>query len=144
MGEEAFVRIAPAVSGVADHSTVHNLFKALSGDDQGISFSVWVTYIKELLRYDSKKLDQISLQHFAIVLVHLWHNRPIIAKSNPRSSKACILLMKIVISWNVKQISYIFLITYHFDPKCCNSKNTVLFNFDHRYPLKWLISALGY
>ncbi|XP_073273567.1 uncharacterized protein [Primulina huaijiensis] len=50
VGEEAFVRIAPAVSGVADHSTAHNIFKALAGDDQGISFSLWLTYIKELLK----------------------------------------------------------------------------------------------
>lgn len=56
VGEEAFVRIAPAVSGVADHPTVHNLFKALSGDDQGISFSTWTTYIKGLLRvHDGRK-----------------------------------------------------------------------------------------
>ncbi|KZV22729.1 hypothetical protein F511_05361 [Dorcoceras hygrometricum] len=50
VGEEAFARIAPAVSGVADHPTVHNLFKALAGDDQGISFGTWLSYIKELLR----------------------------------------------------------------------------------------------
>ncbi|XP_073145489.1 uncharacterized protein [Henckelia pumila] len=50
VGEEAFVRIAPAVSGVADHSTAHYLFKALAGDNQGISFSIWLAYIKELLK----------------------------------------------------------------------------------------------
>lgn len=50
MGEEAFVRIAPAVSGVADCPTAHNLFKALAGDDKGISFSIWSTYISELLK----------------------------------------------------------------------------------------------
>lgn len=50
VGEEAFVRIAPAVSGVADWSTAHNLFKALAGDDWGISFSIWSTYIDELLK----------------------------------------------------------------------------------------------
>ncbi|KAL3651590.1 hypothetical protein CASFOL_004592 [Castilleja foliolosa] len=31
VGEEAFVRIAPAVSGVADCPTAHNLFEALAG-----------------------------------------------------------------------------------------------------------------
>lgn len=48
--EEAFVRIAPAVSGVADRSTAHNLFKALAGGEQGISFNTWSTYIDELLK----------------------------------------------------------------------------------------------
>ncbi|KAL3651601.1 hypothetical protein CASFOL_004603 [Castilleja foliolosa] len=37
VGEEAFVRIAPAVSGLADCPTAHNLFKALAGDDKGVS-----------------------------------------------------------------------------------------------------------
>lgn len=48
--EEAFVRIAPAVSGVADRSTAHNLFKALAGDEHGISLNTWSTYIVELLK----------------------------------------------------------------------------------------------
>lgn len=52
MGEEAFVRIAPAVSGVTDWSTAHNLFKALAGDEQGIPYSSWSTYIDELIKYD--------------------------------------------------------------------------------------------
>lgn len=50
MGEEAFLRIAPAVSGLADCPTAHNLFKALAGDDKGISFSIWLTYINELVK----------------------------------------------------------------------------------------------
>lgn len=50
MGEKAFIRIAPAVSGVADRSTVHNLFKALAGDEQGLSLGVWLTYVGELLK----------------------------------------------------------------------------------------------
>lgn len=50
MGEEAFIRIAPAVSGVADCPTAHNLFKALAGDEKGISFSIWSTYITELVK----------------------------------------------------------------------------------------------
>ncbi|KAE8716922.1 Plastid-lipid associated protein PAP / fibrillin family protein isoform 1 [Hibiscus syriacus] len=42
VGEEAFTRIAPAISGVADHPTVHNLFKALACDEPGISLrSCW-------------------------------------------------------------------------------------------------------
>lgn len=50
VGEEAFVRITPAVSGVADRSTAHNLFKALAGDEGGISLSLWCTYVNELLK----------------------------------------------------------------------------------------------
>lgn len=50
VGEEAFVRIAPAVSGVADRPTAHNLFKALAGDERGISLSLWCTYVNELLK----------------------------------------------------------------------------------------------
>lgn len=50
VGEEAFARLAPAISGVADHPTVHNLFKALAGDEGGISSSTWLTYINELLK----------------------------------------------------------------------------------------------
>ncbi|URD77727.1 hypothetical protein MUK42_18588 [Musa troglodytarum] len=34
VGEDAFVRIAPAVAGVSDVSTAHHLFKALAGDEQ--------------------------------------------------------------------------------------------------------------
>lgn len=48
--EEAFVRMAPAISGVADRSTAHSLFKTLAGNEKGISLALWLTYIKELLR----------------------------------------------------------------------------------------------
>ncbi|KAK7246847.1 hypothetical protein RIF29_41717 [Crotalaria pallida] len=57
--EEAFVRIAPAVSGVADHPTVHNLFKALAGDQEGISLSLWLAYINE---YVKVREEQVSYQ----------------------------------------------------------------------------------
>ncbi|GMY05246.1 hypothetical protein FCV25MIE_00485 [Fagus crenata] len=58
--EEAFVRLAPAVSGVADRSTVHYLFKALAGDKEGISLSVWLTYISELLKvHEGRRSYQI-------------------------------------------------------------------------------------
>ncbi|KAM7474630.1 hypothetical protein LguiB_021873 [Lonicera macranthoides] len=50
VGKKAFVRIAPAISGVADWPTAHNLFKALAGDEKGISFSTWSTYIDELVK----------------------------------------------------------------------------------------------
>ncbi|KAJ4839093.1 hypothetical protein Tsubulata_037199 [Turnera subulata] len=60
VGEEAFVRIAPAISGVADRSTVHNLFRALAGDQQGISLGVWLTYIDELLKvHEGRKSYEI-------------------------------------------------------------------------------------
>ncbi|XP_072965996.1 uncharacterized protein [Typha angustifolia] len=48
--EEAFVRIAPAVAGVADVATAHHLFKALVGDEQGISINLWTTYLAELFK----------------------------------------------------------------------------------------------
>lgn len=50
VGKAAFVRITPAISGLADRATVHNLFEALAGDEQGISLSLWLTYIDELLK----------------------------------------------------------------------------------------------
>nr|GMC87817.1 uncharacterized protein LOC109167177 [Ipomoea batatas] len=65
--EEAFVRIAPAVSGVADWSIAHNLFKALADNEQGISITSWSTYINELLKvhegwksYELRQFPQIS------------------------------------------------------------------------------------
>lgn len=51
VGEKAFVRIAPAISGLADRVTVHNLFKALAGDKEGITLSLWLTYVDELLKW---------------------------------------------------------------------------------------------
>ncbi|KAL6614102.1 hypothetical protein ACP70R_036372 [Stipagrostis hirtigluma subsp. patula] len=50
VGEDAFVRIAPAVAGVADVSTAHHLFKALVGAEKGLSFDLWITYLAELLK----------------------------------------------------------------------------------------------
>ncbi|KAA8545536.1 hypothetical protein F0562_020320 [Nyssa sinensis] len=59
--EEAFVRIAPAISGVADRSTADNLFKALAGDERGISLSLWSTYIDELLKvHEGRKSYQFQ------------------------------------------------------------------------------------
>ncbi|KAL8553654.1 hypothetical protein ACS0TY_002094 [Phlomoides rotata] len=61
VGKKAFVRIAPAVSGVADCSTVHNLYKALAADDKGISYSIWSTYINELLKvHEGRKSYQFQ------------------------------------------------------------------------------------
>ncbi|KAK1383203.1 hypothetical protein POM88_020938 [Heracleum sosnowskyi] len=47
--KEAFVRVALAISGVADRTTAHNLFKALAGGKEGISYNVWSIYVNELL-----------------------------------------------------------------------------------------------
>ncbi|XP_069148998.1 uncharacterized protein [Solanum lycopersicum] len=61
VGEEAFVRIAPAVAGIADWTTAHNLFKALAGNDRGITFSSWSTYICELLKvHEGRKSYQFQ------------------------------------------------------------------------------------
>ncbi|GMN46992.1 hypothetical protein TIFTF001_016177 [Ficus carica] len=59
--EDAFVRIAPAIAGVADRSTAHSIFKALAGDENGITLGLWLTYIKELLKvHERRKLYQIQ------------------------------------------------------------------------------------
>lgn len=50
VGEDAFVRIAPAVAGVADISTAHYLFRALVGAEKRLSFELWTTYLAELLK----------------------------------------------------------------------------------------------
>ncbi|CAN4110653.1 unnamed protein product [Withania somnifera] len=61
VGEEAFVRIAPAVAGIADWTTAHGLFKALAGNDRGISFISWSTYIFELLKvHEGRKTYQFQ------------------------------------------------------------------------------------
>ncbi|KAF5206816.1 putative chromosome-partitioning protein [Thalictrum thalictroides] len=58
--EKAFVRIAPAVAGVADRSTAHNLFKTLAGDEKGISLKLWIAYVEELLKvHKGRKSYQI-------------------------------------------------------------------------------------
>lgn len=50
VGEDAFVRIAPAVAGVADVSTAHHLFRALVGTEKGLTLELWTTYLGELLK----------------------------------------------------------------------------------------------
>lgn len=56
VGEKAFSRIAPAVSGVADRPTAHHLFEALTTGKEGLSFSVWDTYLSELVRVHEERL----------------------------------------------------------------------------------------
>ncbi|XVE48685.1 hypothetical protein DITRI_Ditri01bG0022200 [Diplodiscus trichospermus] len=87
VGEEAFSRIAPAISGVADHPTVHNLFKALAGDEQGISLRVWLTYINELLKvhegrrsYQIREYPQLSEER--ILCIGSSRKRPVLKWEN--------------------------------------------------------------
>ncbi|XP_022762888.1 uncharacterized protein LOC111308656 isoform X2 [Durio zibethinus] len=87
VGEEAFTRITPAISGVADHPTVHHLFKALAGDEQGISFRVWLTYIDELLKvhegrrsYQIREYPQLSEER--ILCIGSSRKRPVLKWEN--------------------------------------------------------------
>ncbi|XP_021659719.2 uncharacterized protein LOC110649448 isoform X2 [Hevea brasiliensis] len=87
VGEEAFVRIAPAISGVADHSTAHNLFRALAGDEQGISLGLWLTYIDELLKvHEGRKSYQIrecpKLSEERILCIGSSRKRPVLKWEN--------------------------------------------------------------
>uniref|UniRef100_A0A6N2M8F9 Uncharacterized protein n=1 Tax=Salix viminalis TaxID=40686 RepID=A0A6N2M8F9_SALVM len=87
VGEEAFVRIAPAISGIADRSTVHNLFRALAGDQQGISLGTWVTYVDELLKvhaarksYETRESTWISDER--ILCIGSSKKRPVVKWEN--------------------------------------------------------------
>ncbi|KAK9077099.1 hypothetical protein SSX86_005435 [Deinandra increscens subsp. villosa] len=87
VGEEAFVRIAPAISGLADWPTVHNIFKALSGGQKSISFQVWSKYIAELLKvhegrksYNVKEVSQISGER--ILCLGSSRKRPVLKWEN--------------------------------------------------------------
>ncbi|XVE94045.1 hypothetical protein REPUB_Repub01dG0246400 [Reevesia pubescens] len=87
VGEEAFTRIAPAISGVADSPTVHNLFKALAGDEQGISLRVWLTYIGELLKvHEGRRSYQIcqypQLSEERILCIGSSRKRPVLKWEN--------------------------------------------------------------
>eukprot|EP00252_Welwitschia_mirabilis_P001826 TRINITY_DN11769_c0_g1_i1.p1 TRINITY_DN11769_c0_g1~~TRINITY_DN11769_c0_g1_i1.p1 ORF type:complete len:839 (-),score=162.79 TRINITY_DN11769_c0_g1_i1:88-2604(-) len=50
ISEEAFVRIAPAIAGLADRATAHHIYRALVGDKNGLYLDIWDAYISELLR----------------------------------------------------------------------------------------------
>ncbi|OMO92082.1 hypothetical protein COLO4_17880 [Corchorus olitorius] len=87
VGEEAFCRIAPAISGVADRPTVHNLFKALAGDEKGISLRVWLTYIDELLKvHEGRRSYQIreypELSEERILCIGSSRKRPVLKWEN--------------------------------------------------------------
>uniref|UniRef100_J3L677 Uncharacterized protein n=1 Tax=Oryza brachyantha TaxID=4533 RepID=J3L677_ORYBR len=64
VGEDAFVRIAPAVAGVADVSTAHYLFRALLGSEKGLSLDLWTTYLGELLKIHHGRQTHKSGDHF--------------------------------------------------------------------------------
>ncbi|MBA0557171.1 hypothetical protein Golob_027219, partial [Gossypium lobatum] len=87
VGEEAFTRIAPAILGVADHPTAHNLFKALAGDELGISLRVWLTYIDELLKvHEGRRSYQIfeypQLSEERVLCVGSSRKRPVLKWEN--------------------------------------------------------------
>ncbi|XP_054794193.1 uncharacterized protein LOC129299750, partial [Prosopis cineraria] len=81
--EEAFVHIAPAVAGVVDRPTAHNLFKALAGDERGISLGLWLTYINELVKvYEGPKSYHIpefpQLSEERILCIGSNRKRPVL------------------------------------------------------------------
>ncbi|XP_042498201.1 uncharacterized protein LOC122076755 isoform X2 [Macadamia integrifolia] len=87
IGEEAFIRIAPAVAGVADRSTAHNIFKALAGDDQGISLSSWTTYVGELLKVHEGRMsyqtrESLPLSNEQILCIGSSKKRPVLKWEN--------------------------------------------------------------
>ncbi|KAG8650216.1 hypothetical protein MANES_07G014700v8 [Manihot esculenta] len=87
VGEEAFVRIAPAISGMADHSTAHNLFRALAGNEQGITLGLWLTYVDELLKvHEGRKSYQIrefpKLSEEKILCIGSSRKRPVLKWEN--------------------------------------------------------------
>ncbi|MCO5548517.1 hypothetical protein L7F22_001977 [Adiantum nelumboides] len=57
VGERAFLRIAPAVAGIADRPTAHHLYETLTEGKEGLSYTVWDTYITELLRVHEERMQ---------------------------------------------------------------------------------------
>ncbi|KAK4802205.1 hypothetical protein SAY86_000408 [Trapa natans] len=97
VGLESFIRIAPAISGVADYCTVHSLFKALAGVDKGISLSSWLTYINELLKvHEGRKTYQIpetfQLSEEKIICVGSSKKRPVLRWDNNIAWPGTVLL----------------------------------------------------
>ncbi|XP_068658534.1 uncharacterized protein [Aristolochia californica] len=87
VGEVAFFRFASAVSGVADRSTAHNLFKALVGEEAGLSLGLWTTYVTELLKvHEGRKsyqsLDSARLQDEQILCIGSSRKRPVLKWEN--------------------------------------------------------------
>ncbi|KAL6010738.1 hypothetical protein ACLOJK_001180 [Asimina triloba] len=87
VSEDAFVRIAPAISGVADRSTAHNLYKALVGQGNGISLNLWTVYLMELCKvhegrisHQSQESAQISSEK--ILCIGSSRKRPVLKWEN--------------------------------------------------------------
>ncbi|TKW17918.1 hypothetical protein SEVIR_5G400200v4 [Setaria viridis] len=77
VGEDAFVRIAPAIAGVADASTAHYLFRALVGAEKGLSFDLWTTYLAELLK-QTHKMGDIFLSDEQVLCIGSSKKRPVL------------------------------------------------------------------
>ncbi|XP_031504476.1 uncharacterized protein LOC116267062 isoform X2 [Nymphaea colorata] len=85
VGEEAFIRIAPGVPGVADRSTAHHLYKNLAGDSQGISLNLWTSFLSELLRvhqgrdsYQSRENASLLLSGESVLCVGSSKKKPVL------------------------------------------------------------------
>ncbi|KAK1299853.1 hypothetical protein QJS10_CPB13g01223 [Acorus calamus] len=84
---KGFVRVAPAVSGIAETTTAHHLFKAIVGDEKGISISLWTMYISELLKvHEARKSyqDRGSAQFYneQILCIGSSRKRPVLKWEN--------------------------------------------------------------
>ncbi|KAG2396337.1 uncharacterized protein HKW66_Vig0062870 [Vigna angularis] len=93
--EEAFIRIAPAISGVVDHPTVHNLFKALAGNQEGISVTSWLNYINEFI-----KVRQKQISHQIPEFPQLSQERILCTSSNRLVSKQKLKIYLLVVFWS--------------------------------------------
>ncbi|KAK1263944.1 hypothetical protein QJS04_geneDACA022897 [Acorus gramineus] len=87
VGEKAFVRVAPAVAGIAETTTAHHLFKAIVGEEKGISISLWTMYISELLKvHEARKSyqDRGSTQFYneQILCIGSTRKRPVLKWDN--------------------------------------------------------------
>ncbi|TVU36378.1 hypothetical protein EJB05_18311 [Eragrostis curvula] len=77
VGEDAFVRIGPAVAGVADVTAAHHLFRALVGAEKRLSFDVWTTYLAELLKQTYQRGDNF-LSDEQILCIGSSKKRPVL------------------------------------------------------------------
>lgn len=89
VGEEAFVRIAPAVAGLADISTAHHLFKVLVGDELGISLSLWLSYISELIKVHQGRMScqtgDVLLSNEQVLCIGSSRKHPVLKWENNRA-----------------------------------------------------------
>ncbi|PKA58351.1 hypothetical protein AXF42_Ash013857 [Apostasia shenzhenica] len=82
VSENAFVRIASAIAGVTDTSTSHYLFRALVGDENGLTFSLWITYISELVKIHERRksyhLESTLLPTEQLLCISNSQRRPVL------------------------------------------------------------------